>query len=59
LLFAAHGRVDVGDHAAIENDLAVRLAIMDAIEADDAAFKVHTHRLGDVHDLGQGLAQQR
>jgi hypothetical protein len=36
-------RVDVGDHAAIENRLAVQATIVSAIEADDAAQKVQAH----------------
>ena len=59
LLSAAPIRVDVGDHPTIENRLAVRLAIIDAIEANDAALKVHTHCTGDAHDFGQGFTQQR
>src|SRR3954467_15216841 len=52
-------RVDVGDHAAIENGLAVGPAVIDAIQADDTVPKVHAHRSGDAHHFGQGLAQQR
>src|SRR3954449_11239728 len=59
LLSAARIRVDVGDHAAIEDGLAVGPAVIDAIQADDTVPKVHAHRSGDAHHFGQGLAQQR
>jgi len=56
---AAPIRVDVGDHAAIEDGFAVGLTVIDAIEADKAAPKIHTHILGDADHFGQGFAQQR
>jgi hypothetical protein len=59
LLSAAHVRVDVGDHAAIENRLAVGPTVVGAIQADDAALKIHAHVSGDAHHFGQGFAQQR
>src|SRR3954447_25173015 len=52
-------RVDVGDHAAIENGFAVGPTVVDAIQADDAALKIHAHVSGDAHHFGQGFAQQR
>jgi hypothetical protein len=59
LLSTTRIRVDVGDHAAIENGLALRAAIIDAIETDDATLKIQADRSGDPHHLGKGLAQQR
>src|SRR3954468_1969026 len=53
LLSAARIRIDVGDHAAIENRLAVGPTVIDAIQADNAALKVHAHVSGDAHHLGQ------
>jgi hypothetical protein len=59
LLSTTRIRVDVGDHAAIENGFAVRAAIVDAIETDDATLEIHADHSGDPHHLGQSLAQQR
>jgi hypothetical protein len=56
LLSTTRIRVDVGDNAAIENGLAVRAAIVDAIETDDATQKIHADCSGDSYHLGQGLA---
>src|SRR5260221_2413149 len=56
---AARIRVDVGNHAAIENGFAVRPTIVDAIQTDDGALKVHAHRPGDACHFGQSLSQQR
>ena len=47
LFSAARIRVDVGDHATIENGLAVTPTIVDAIQTDDAALKIHAHLSGD------------
>src|SRR3954447_16304941 len=52
-------RVDIGDHAAIENGFAVGPTVVDAIQADNAALKIHAHISGDAHYFGQGLTQQR
>src|SRR5271165_552363 len=59
LLSAARIGVDVGNHAAVEDRLAVDPAIVDAIEADDGALKVHAHLPRDAHHFGQCLPQQR
>src|SRR4051812_3142156 len=52
-------RVDIGDHAAIENGFAIGPTVVDAIQADNAALKIHAHISGDAHYFGQGLTQQR
>ena len=56
---AARIRIDVGDHAAIENGFAVQPTIIDAIETDDGALKVHARHSGDARHFGQSLSQQR
>ncbi|MGP0002370.1 MAG: methyltransferase [Acetobacteraceae bacterium] len=45
-------KFNVGNHAAVEDRLAVGLAIVDAIEADDGALKVHAHLPRDAHQFG-------
>jgi len=59
LLSTTRIRVDVGDHARLKNGFAVRPAIVDTIETDDAALEIHADRSGDARHFGQGLAQQR
>ena len=51
--------VDVGRHAAIEDGLAVGPAVVDAIEADDAAMQGEADGASDARELRQGVAQQR
>lgn len=56
---AARVLVDVGNHAAIEDRLAVGLAIVDAVKTDDAASKIDANGTGDARQLRQCLTQQR
>ena len=51
--------VDVGDHAAVEDRLAVGPTVVDAIQTDDGALKVKAHLPNDVHHFRQRLPQQR
>jgi hypothetical protein len=51
--------VDVGNHAAVEDHLAVGSAIVDAIKTDDAAAEIHAHLPNDAHYFGQCLPQER
>ena len=55
---AARIGIDVGDHATIENRFAVQPTIIDAIEADDGAAKVHADHSGDARHFRQRLSQQ-
>jgi hypothetical protein len=59
LLSITHIRVDIGNHAAIENGLAVGPAVVDAIQADNTGLKINSDHVGDADHFGQGLAQQR
>jgi hypothetical protein len=51
-------RVDVGDHAAIEDGFAIHPTIVDAIQADNGSFQSQADGLGDSRHLRQGLSQQ-
>ena len=51
--------VDVGRHAAIEYSLAVRPAIVDAVETDDGSAQGEADGASDARDLLQRVAQQR
>src|ERR1035437_2657909 len=51
--------VDVGNPVAVEDRFAVGLAIVDAIETDDATSKIDANGLGDACQLRQRLTQQR
>jgi hypothetical protein len=51
--------VDVGRHAAIEDGLAVRSAIVDAVETEDGAAQREADGASDARDLRQCVAQQR
>jgi hypothetical protein len=59
LLSTARIGVDVGNHATIEDRLAVGPAVVDAIETDDAASKVNADLPGDAGHVEHRLAQQR
>jgi len=50
--------INVGNHAAVEDRLAIGLAIVDAVQADDAPLKIDANSLGNVRQFWQGLAQQ-
>ena len=50
--------IDVGNHATVEDRFAVDLAIVDAVQTDDAPSKIETNGPGDVRQLGQCLTQQ-
>ena len=53
--------IDVGDHAAVEESLALPIlpAIVDAIQTDDGSLKVQTNRTGHSHHVWQGRSQER
>ena len=59
LLPAARIGVDVGNHAAIEDGLAVGPAVVDTIKTDDGAAEIHADLPDDAHHFGQRLPQQR
>jgi hypothetical protein len=56
---AAGTRVDVRDHAAIENRFAIYPAIIDAVQADNGSFKIKADGIGDAHHKRQGFPQER
>src|SRR5271165_5256722 len=49
----------LGTNAAVEDRLAVGPAVVDAVEADDGALKVHARLPGDAHHVEHRLPQQR
>jgi len=51
--------VDVGRHPAIENGFPIQRAIVDAIQADDAAPQIKAHGFGDTRQLRQCFSQER
>ena len=59
LLSTARIGVNVGNHAAVEDRLAVGPAIVDAIEADDGAAEIHAQLPDNAHHFGQCLPQKR
>src|ERR1700682_3671510 len=57
--FAATGVwIDVGNHPLIENGLAVKAAVIDAIQTENASAKVEANRLGNAPQLWKGFAKQ-
>src|SRR3984957_6595309 len=58
-LSAARVGVDVGNHAAVEDRLAVDPAVVDTIKTDDGAAEIYSDLADDAHHLGQGRPQQR
>ena len=50
--------IDVGNHPLIENGLAVKAAVIDAIQTDNASVKVEANRLGSPPQLWKGFAKQ-
>src|ERR1700680_3693433 len=57
--FAATGVwIDVGNHPQIENGLAVRAAVIDAIQTDNASVKVEANGPGDAPQLWKAFAKQ-
>src|SRR3984885_3379820 len=59
LLAAARIGVNVGNHAAVEDRLAVGPAVVDTIKTDDGAAEIHAHLPDDAHHFGQCLPQKR
>ena len=53
---AAWIRVDVRNHAAIENRFAIYPAIVDAIQADNCSLKIKTDSIRDARHKRQGFA---
>ena len=49
-------RVDVRNHAAIENRFAIYPAIVDAIQADNCSLKIKTDSIRDARHKRQGFA---
>ena len=49
-------RVDIGNHATIENGFAVYPAIIDAIKTNDGALKIHANCTGDAGQLRHGFS---
>ena len=50
-LSVARVLIDVGNHAPVEDRFAVDLAVVDAVQADDAPSKIDTNGLGDAGQL--------
>src|ERR1700733_7220453 len=59
LLSATRIGVDVGNHAAVEDRLAVDPAVVNTIETDDGAAEIHARLPDEAHHLRQGRPQQR
>jgi hypothetical protein len=51
--------VDIGDHPAVEDGLAIRSAIIDAVQADDGSLKIKADKSGYARHQWQGFAQER